>query len=468
MIGSGTAARAAAVQAARLGRRTALAAREDALAGRSETGSWLKARALRAAIVELTGQVLSPYALARDRKHELTMDDLLWRAGPMIEHELDSMRDELRRNSIDVLAGSPSFVDPHTLEVSGRRIAGERFVIAVGTKSARPASTEFDGHRVLDADGLLGLSAIPESLAVVGAGVTMLEYASMAAILGVEVTVVDRRERLLDFVDDELVEAFGYHLRGLGVDLRLGEDVEAARTRDGHAVLQLRGGEELVSEVALHAAARRGATDSLNLEAAGLEAAPGGLIAVGADFRTSADHIFAAGEVIGSHDDVRRPTDQGRFAALAAFGEHAGSSVRLLPYGIYTIPEISFVGSNERELVREQVPYVVGITSYSQVARGEIAGDHVGLLKLLVHEETRRLLGVHIIGASATELVHVGQAVIAGELPVDYLTDTSFNAPTFTEVYRLAALDARNRLDNDTGARHQAQESGAATRQLRS
>ncbi len=467
MIGSGTAARAAAVQAARLGKRTALAAREDALAGGSETWSWLQARALRAAIVELTGQVLSPYALARHRKHELTMDDLLWRAGPVIEHELDSMRDELRRNSIDVLAGSPSFVDPHTLEVNGRRIAGERFVIAVGTKSA-PASMEFDGHRVLDADGLLGLSAIPESLAVVGAGVTMLEYASMAAILGVEVTIVDRRERLLDFVDDELVEAFGYHLRGLGVDLRLGEDVEAARTRDGHAVLQLRGGEELVSEVALHAAARRGATDSLNLEAAGLEAAPGGLIAVEADFRTSADHIFAAGEVIGSHDDVRRPTDQGRFAALAAFGEHPGSLVRLLPYGIYTIPEISFVGSNERELVRDHVPYVVGITNYSQVARGEIARDRVGLLKLLVHAETRRLLGVHIIGASATELVHVGQAVIAGELPVDYLADTSFNAPTFTEVYRLAALDARNRLDKDTGARHQAQESGAATRQLRS
>ena len=449
-IGAGTAARAAAIQAARLGKRAALAEREDVLAGGSENWSTLHTQTLRVAIVELTGRALGPYARARRRKHELTMDELLWRAGPVIEHELDSVRDELRRNSIDVLAGSPSFVDPHTLEVNGRRVCGDRFVIAVGTRPARPPNVEFDGNRILDADGLPGLSTIPGTLTVVGAGVIGLEFASMAAALGIDVTVVDRRDRILDFVDDELVETLSYHLRGLGVDLRLDDEVEAARPENGEAVVQLRSGEKLVSEAALYAVERHGTTDALNLQAAGLETDALGLIAVDSDFRTGAAHIFAAGEVIGSHDSVRRPTDQGRLAALAAFGEQAAPSAHLLPYGIYTIPEIAFVGSNEGELVRRQVSYVAGIARYSQVARGEIAGDRVGLLKLLVDPETRRLLGVHIIGSLATDLVHFGQAAIAGELPVDYLADTAFNTPTFTELYRLAALDARNRLDKDT------------------
>jgi NAD(P) transhydrogenase len=417
------------------------------LAGRSERWSTLHAQTLRAAIVELTGQPPGPYAGAHRRNHELTMDDLLWRAGPVIEQEFDSVRNELRRHSIDVLVGSPSFVDPHTLEVNGRRVAAERFVIAVGRNSARPPNVELDGQWILDADGLLGLSAIPETLAVVGAGVIGLEYASMAANLGIDVTVVERRQRLLDFVDGGIVETLSYHLRGLGVDLRLGEDVEAARAEGGRAVLRLRSGEELAFDVALYAVEPHGATDSLDLQAAGVDADARGLIAVTADFRTSAAHIFAAGEVVSSHDSVRRPTDQGRLAALAAFGEQAVSSAHLLPYGIYTIPEIAFVGPTGDELARQQVPYVAGTARYSQVARGEIAGDRVGLLKLLVHAETRHLLGVHIIGTWATDLVHVGQAVIAGELPVDYLAETAFNAPTFTEVYRLAALDARNRLE---------------------
>lgn len=416
--------------------------------GSTETWSRLHAQTLRAAVVELTGRAFGPYARAHRRNHELTMDDLLWRAGPVIEHEFDSVRNELRDHSIDVLVGSPSFVDPHTLEVNGRRVGAERFVIAVGRSSARPPSVELDGRWILDADGLLGLGALPETLAVVGAGVIGLEYASMAANLGIDVTVVERRQRLLDFVDGEIVETLSYHLRGLGVDLRLGEEVEAARAEGGRAVLLLHSGKELASDVALYAVEPQGATASLDLQAAGLEADARGLIAVTADFRTSAAHIFAAGEVVGSRGSVRRPTDQGRLAALAAFGEQAGSSAHLLPYGIYTIPEIAFVGPTEDELARRQVPYVAGLARYGQVARGEIAGDRVGLLKLLVHAETRNLLGVHIIGTWATDLVHVGQAVIAGELQVDYLAETAFNAPTFSEVYRLAALDARNRLES--------------------
>lgn len=452
-IGAGAAGRAAAVQAAKLGKRSALVEREDLFAGRSTNWGTLASRMLRAAIIELTGQAHGPYARAGRVRQKLTMDDLLWRTERVIEYERDSIRAELRRNSVEVLAGTASFVDPHTVEVNERRVDAERFVIAVGARPARARNVECDGRTILDADGLLRLSTIPTTLAVVGGGVVGLECASMAATLGIEVTVVERRERILDFVDDEIAEALAYHLRGLGVVLRLGEEVEAARRADGGAVLQLRSGEGLLAEIAIYAAGQHGATDTLNLEAADLEADAQGLIAVGPDFRTSAAHIFAAGSVAASLNLAVRSTDQGRLAALGAFGEQAASLAKLLPYGIYTIPEISFVGPNERELALGQVPYVAGIARYRQVARGEIAGDRVGLLKLLVHAETRCLLGVHIFGISATDLVHVGQAAIAGDLPVDYLTEAAFNVPTFTEAYRVAALDACDRLDESNERR---------------
>ena len=256
------------------------------------------------------------------------MDDLLWRTGQVTELELDSLRDELRRNSIDVLVGNAAFLDPHMLDVNHRAVGAERFVLAVGTRPAPSANVEFDGQRVLDADGFVGLSAIPGTLTVVGAGVLGLEYASMAAALGIDVSVVDRRQRILDFVDGEIGETLSYHLRGLGVQLRLGAEVEAARPNHDGAFVNLRSGEELVSDVAIYAAGRQGATETLNLEAAGLEADGRGLIAVDSDFRTSAAHIFAAGEVIGSHRSALRPADQGRLAALAAFGKLEESSAR--------------------------------------------------------------------------------------------------------------------------------------------
>jgi NAD(P) transhydrogenase len=449
-IGAGAAGRSAALQAARLGKRTALAEREDVLAGRSNNWGTLPSQILRAAIIELNGWAHGPHPRAGRMRREVTMDDLLWRTRQVIEHERDSMCEELRRNSIDVLAGTASFVDPHTLEVNHRTVSAERFVIAVGTRTARPPNVELDCRKILDADGLLRLTTIPETLAVVGGGVIGLEYASMAATLGIDVTVVERGQRILDFIDDEIAEALSYHLRGLGVVLRLSDEVQAARLTDGMAVLQLRSGEEVISEIALYAAGQHGATDMLSLEAAGVEADARGFIPVGPDFRTSAAHIFAAGEV-GSPSLGIRSWDQGRLAALAAFSERAASAADLVPFAIYTIPELSFVGPTERELAKKRVPYIAGIARYSELARGEIAGDRAGLLKLLVHAKTRRLLGVHIFGTSATDLVHIGQTVIAGDLPVDYLTEAAFNMPTFSEVFRAAALDACDRLDKSNG-----------------
>jgi NAD(P) transhydrogenase len=281
----------------------------------------------------------------------------------------------------------------------------------------------------------------------VGGGVIGLEYASMTAALGIPVTVVERRPRLLDFVDEELVEALQYHLRGLGVVLRLGEDVAGVeRPPGGGAVTHLRSGKRIPSEVVLYAAGRQGATDGLALEAAGLQADPRGRIAVDDHFRTAQPHIFAAGDVIGFPSLAATSMEQGRLAALAALGRPAAALPALLPYGIYTIPEISFVGAGERELTEAAVPYVVGIARYRELARGEIAGDRSGLLKLLIHAESRRILGVHIFGTCATELVHVGQTAMAGGLGVDHLVESVFNVPTFADAYAVAALDAANRL----------------------
>ncbi len=301
---------------------------------------------------------------------------------------------------------------------------------------------------MLDSDGIAGQSHIPRTLTVVGAGVIGLEYASIAAALGVKVTLVERRPRILEFVDDEVAEALQYHLRGLGLVLRLGEEVAGVeRLEEGGAVTHLRSGKAIPSEIVLYAAGRQGATDGLGLAAAGLEADARGRIAVGPDYRTAQPHIFAAGDVIGFPSLAATSMEQGRLAALAAFGVPASPMPELLPYGIYTIPEISFVGRSERELTEAAVPYVVGCGRYRELARGEIAGDRTGLLKLLVHAQSREILGVHVFGTAATELVHLGQTAMAGGLTVDYLVEAVFNVPTFSDAYKVAALDAANRLN---------------------
>jgi NAD(P) transhydrogenase len=451
-IGSGPAGQRAAVQAAKLGKRVALIERGSALGGVSTNTGTVPSKTLRASIVELTGRAASVHGNAFRVKHEITFRDLLSRTQQVIEHEQEVIADQLARNGVRVFEGTASFVDPHTLEIrnggTSFHLRAERIVIAVGTTPARPAGVEFDDRTVLDSDGILHLAELPRTLTVIGGGVIGLEYASMAAALGVHVTLVEQRPRILDFVDDELVEALQYHLRGLGLVFRLGESVESVRLLEGGgAVTRLESGKELPSEVVVYAAGRQGATEELNLAAAGLEADGRGRIAVGDGYRTAQPHIHAAGDVIGFPSLAATSMEQGRLAALNAFDRQATTLGALLPYGIYTIPEISFVGPTERELTDSAVPYVVGAGRYRELARGEIAGDRTGLLKLLVHATTRKVLGVHIFGTSATELVHVGQTVMAGELTVDYLVDAVFNVPTFCDAYKVAALDAANRLN---------------------
>ncbi len=439
-IGSGPAGHGAALQAAKLGKRAAVAER-SALGGASVNSGTVPAQTLRAAIVEFA-------SAARIVPHELVIGDLLWRSAQAIEHEREAIQDELRRKRVDVLSGSASFLDPHTLLIESSegslQASAERFVIAVGTRPARPLNVAFDDRTVLDSDGILQLSTVPRTLVVVGATVYGLEVASMAAALGTHVTVVDRRSRMLDFVDDELVEALRFHLAGVGVMFRLGVDVQAVERTNAGVVSALRNGERITSELVFYAAGRQAATSDLNLAAAGLEPANGGRIRVDPGFRTAQRHIFAAGEVVNFPSSDATSTEQGRLAALAAFDEPIEISPS--PHGIYTIPELSFVGSSERELAAGEVRFVRGRARYRELTRGAIAGDRSGLLKLLVHAETRRLLGVHAFGTGATELIHLGQTVMAAGLTVEYLAEAVFNVPTFAGAYKVAALDAACRI----------------------
>jgi NAD(P) transhydrogenase len=449
-IGSGPAGQGAAVQAAKLGKRVAVVERRGVLGGTSTNTGTIPSKTLRAAIAELRGTKEGVYGRAYRTRNGLTIDDLLWRTQQVIEHERDSVQDELRRNGVDVLTGTASFVDAHTLRIASASeshfAAAERFVIAVGTKPVRPPSVDFDERVVLDADGFLGLRRIPQTLTVVGASVPGFEYASMAATLGTHVTLVAKSRRLLEFVDHDLVDALRHYLGGLGVVFRLGNEVDAVTRTSTGVVTRLQDGSRIASELVLYAAGRHGATTELHLDALGLAAEDCGRIRVGPDFRTANHHIFAVGDVIGFPSFAATAKEQGRLAALAAFGQPVDPTPTLLPYGIFTIPEISFVGAPEHDLIASKVPYVRGIARYRELVRGDVAGDRSGLLKLLVHAQTRELLGVHVFGTSATELVHIGQTVIAASLPVDYLVDTVFNVPSYADAYRVAAGDAAEHL----------------------
>jgi NAD(P) transhydrogenase len=448
-IGSGPAGQKAAIQAAKLGRRAAIVERRT-IGGVSVNRGTIPSKTLREAVIYLTG--ISQRAVYGDSyrlKEDITVEDLGLRTRQVVEREVDIVRNQLARNHVHVIDGIARFVDPHTMAISGgeeRRISAEKIVIATGTRPHRPETVEFDNKTILDSDGLLLLERLPASIVVVGAGIIGIEYASMFAALGTKVTGVEKRHRLLDFVDSQIAEGLQYHLRDLGVVFRFGEAVTAVERHDGATMTLLESGKRIPAEVVLYAAGRQGETGDLDLEIAGLDANERGYIEVGPDFRTAVDHIYAAGDVIGWPSLAATSMEQGRLAAAHALDQPTHSMSELLPFGIYTIPEISYVGRNEEELTEAACPYEVGISRYRELARGQILGDSYGMLKLLVSLEDRTLLGVHVLGTNATELVHIGQAVMGNGGTVDYLVDAVFNYPTLAESYKVAALDAMNTL----------------------
>jgi len=452
VIGSGPAGQRAAVQAAKLGKRVAIIERGEKVGGVCVNTGTIPSKTLREAIVYLTGHTQRDmYGQSYRLKDEIAIGDLLWRAQHVIEQEVDVIRDQLSRNHVELVGGSARFVDANTLSISDgagieRRLSGDVIVVAVGTSPSHPEGVDFDGRTVLDSDGILQLTKIPGSLVVVGAGVIGIEYASMFAALRTRVTVIERRERLLDFCDAEVVEALQYHLRDLGVVFRFGETVTGVEITDNGTVTSLASGKRVPSDTVLYSAGRRGATDGLGVEVVGLEVDDRGRLAVDENFRTAVDTIYAAGDVIGFPNLAATSAEQGRRASCHAFGIPVRSGNAPLPVGIYTIPEISYVGQNEEELTAAGVPYEIGISRYRELARGAILGDRHGMLKLLVSPADGAILGVHVFGSGATEVIHIGQMAMAAGATVEDIVDSVFNYPTLAEAYKVAALDAANRM----------------------
>jgi len=450
-IGSGPAGQRGAVQAAKLGRRVAVIERRGTLGGACLDVGTIPSKTFREAIVGLIGAGKFPSGTKPQARADVAQ--LLSRVGQVVSCEASVIASQLGRNGVDVLSGDASFVDPHRIRItagaSSNEITAANVLLAVGTQAVFPPNVAPDGEIVITSDDIGCLKRLPRSLAVVGAGVIGIEYASMFAALGVEVTVVDRRDRPLEFLDTEIVDELIHQMRNSKVSFKLGEAVESLsieREPARRAVLQLESGKRIVAEMALFSVGRVGATATLGLDRAGLAVDDRGRIAVDADFRTSVPHIFAAGDVIGYPSLAATSSEQGRLAACHALGAAAPPMAAHFPVGIYAMPEISMVGATEQELTKARVPYEVGVARYREIARGQIVGDDSGFFKMLFRRDDRQLLGVHIIGTGATELLHIGQAVIGLGGGLDYFLSTVFNYPTLAECYKVAALNAANKL----------------------
>jgi NAD(P) transhydrogenase len=452
VIGSGPAGQRAAIQGAKMGRRVALVERREVVGGTCINTGTIPSKTMREAVLHLSGFLYQGiYGVNYRVKDNITFADLSFRVQQVIKNELDVTQAQLFRNGITVLDGSAAFVDPHTVRLQSTR--GERtcqsdaFVIATGTRPSETPTVPINGRTIILSDQVMQMGELPKTLIVVGGGVIGVEYSCMFAALGVRVVLIEKRPRLLEFADGEIVEALCYHLRDHRVTLRLNEEVEAVEALpDGGVTATLKSRKKVSGDALLYAVGRQGNVDELNLPAAGLEADARGRIAVDADYRTAQPHIYAAGDVIGFPSLASVSMEQGRVAAARALGLDLHSNPGTYPYGIYTIPEISFIGRTEEQLTDEDVPYEVGLAYYREIARGQIRGDTTGRLKIIFHRETRAVLGIHIIGEGAAELIHIGQAVLTLGGTVDYFVDTVFNYPTLAECYKAAAFNGINKL----------------------
>jgi NAD(P) transhydrogenase len=453
-IGSGPAGQRAAVQAAKLGHRVAIVEKRRIVGGICVDTGTIPSKTFREAVLFFNG--LAGRFDWRQGLWEETrpsMELLLARVDAVMRRETEVVERQLRRNGVALMWGEASFQDPHTLVVQSERgwrtVTGANILIAVGTQPAPPPGVAADGEVVITSDELLQLPRLPRAMVVVGGGIIGIEYASMFAALGVRVTIVDKRARVLEFLDWEIVDELIHQMRDHNVTFRLGEAVEHMEIvgdAPRQAVIYLESGKRLVSDLVLFSAGRIGATERLNLDAAGLAADERGRLRVDDRFRTAVPHIFAAGDVIGFPSLAATSSEQGRLAACHAFGVPSGPMPAHFPIGIYAIPEISMVGAPEHELTEQRVPYETGVARYREIARGQILGDDSGLFKMLFSRDGGKLLGVHAIGSGATELIHIGQAVLGLGGGLDYFLHTVFNYPTLAECYKVAALDAANKL----------------------
>ena len=452
VIGSGPAGQRAAIQGAKSGKRVAVVERREVVGGVCINTGTIPSKTIREAVLHLSGYLYhNVYGASYRVKDKVTVADLAFRVQHVIKTEIDVITAQLSRNNIELLTGVASFVDSNTVQVESSRgpsqYRAEFIVVATGTKPATSPKVPLNGRNIVNSDQILMMPEIPKTLIMVGGGVIGVEYACMFATLGVRVILVEKRPRLLEFADSEIVEALSYHLRDSRVTMRLNEEVQSVEEgTDGSVVANLESRKKLSGDALLYAVGRQGNVDELNLAAAGIQADNRGRIAVDANYRTSQDHIYAVGDVIGFPSLASVSMEQGRIAAAKAFGIEVHSNPATYPYGIYTIPEISFIGKTEEQLTDEDVPYEVGVAYYREIARGQIRGDTTGRLKIIFHRETREILGVHIIGEGASELLHIGQAVMILGGTVDYFVNNVFNYPTLAECYKAAAFNGVNKL----------------------
>ncbi len=453
VIGSGPSGRRAAIQAAKLGKSVLVIERGRRVGGVSVHTGTIPSKTLRETVLNLSGwRERGFYGRAYRVKKDIAAQDLMARLHMTLDHEVDVLEHQFARNGVRTLVGTARFLDPHRIAVAQdgvdvQVVESDRFLIAVGTRPHRPADVPFDGATVLDSDEIVDVPRLPRSLTVIGAGVIGVEYATIFSALDVSVSLVEPRPTFLDFIDHEIIEDFVHQLRDRGVTIRCGSPIASIQIENGSPVTMLQSGRRIRSDMLLYAAGRMGAAESLDLPACGLVTDARGRLKVDPrTFQTSVAHIYASGDTIGFPSLASTSMEQGRIAACHAFDIPLPPAPKFFPYGIYSVPEISTVGMTEEEVREQSIPYECGVARFRETSRGHIMGLNAGLLKMIFAIESRALLGVHIVGEGATELVHIGQAVLNLKGTLDYFIENTFNYPTLAEAYKIAALDAWNRM----------------------
>ena len=455
VIGSGPAGEGAAMKLRKSGQRVAIVEKHDQVGGGCTHWGTIPSKALRHTIQMLVDYRRNPLFSHTLEQVYLDYPQLLEAADSVIKDQVSTRYRYYARNRVDVIYGHAGFLDANTLEIrvgnNDREIVqADHFVIATGSSPYRPPDIDFNHPRVLDSDTVLALKHTPKSLTIYGAGVIGCEYASIFCNLDVKVNLVNTRDRLLSFLDDEITDALSYHLRHQGVVIRNNEEYELVEAQDNGVVLHCRSGKKFKTDLLLWANGRSGNTAGMNLKESGIGVNHRGQVEVDECYRTSQSHVYAVGDLVGPPGLASASYDQGRFVgAHIADGDSDWSLIKDFPNGIYTNPEISSIGRTERQLTEQQIPYEVGHAMFKSIARAQITGHTVGMLKILFHRETMEILGIHCFGETAAEIIHIGQAIMAqggNANSITYFADHTFNYPTMAEAYRVAALNGLNRL----------------------
>ncbi|MAR12224.1 MAG: Si-specific NAD(P)(+) transhydrogenase [Blastopirellula sp.] len=452
VIGTGPGGEGAAMQAAKGGKRVAVVERSPQVGGGCTHWGTIPSKALRHAIFSVTEALANQLLASCGTVVKPSVAELSRNARSIIEKQVAMRQGFYDRNDVPVIQGQACFVDPHTIEVKEERYQADHFVIATGSRPYRPPFVDFEHPRIFDSDKILSLDQHPKSMTVYGAGVVGCEYASMFRNLGIKVNLINTRAKLLEFLDDEIIDALGYHFRDQGMVIRHNEQCARIDGGEDGVVLTLESGKCVKSDILLWANGRQGNSENLGLETIDLECNSRGQLDVNDDFQTTLSHVYAVGDIIGFPSLASAAYSQGRKAACHLLGEviaQREQEAHDIPTGIYTSPEISSVGKTERELTEAKVPYEVGHSQFKSLARAQITGRTVGMLKLLFHRQTLEILGIHCFGANASEIIHIGQAIMQQQAEANtlkYFMNTTFNYPTMAEAYRVAALNGYNRL----------------------